>query len=92
MDKEWDPSAGILDIAAQYGLTKREQQAFSGICSGLTNKELAAWMKISPSTVKAFLHIIMLKMGVAKRSEIAARAGIRTASAARNSSLPDPPS
>jgi DNA-binding NarL/FixJ family response regulator len=92
MDKERDPGAGIHEIAAQYGLTKREEQAFSGICSGLTNKELAVWMQISPSTVKAFIHIIMLKMGVTKRAEIAARAGIRTATAARSSSAPDPPS
>jgi DNA-binding NarL/FixJ family response regulator len=90
MDKEPQLGAGILDVAAQYGLTKREQQAFSGICGGLSNKELAARMNISLSTVKAFIHIIMLKMGVTKRAEIAAR--IQRASAARPSSPADTPS
>jgi len=86
-----NPGAGILEIAEQYGLTKREQQAFTGICNGLTNRELAVWMKISPSTVKAFIHIIMLKMGVTKRAEIAARARIHKATAA-GSSRADRPS
>jgi DNA-binding NarL/FixJ family response regulator len=90
MDKEPQLGAGILEVAAQYGLTKREQQAFSGICSGLSNKELAARMNISLSTVKAFIHIIMLKMGVTKRAEIAAR--IQRASAAHSSSPADTPS
>jgi DNA-binding NarL/FixJ family response regulator len=91
MDKEPDPDAEILEIAERYGLTKREQQAFSGICGGLSNKELAESMKISPSTVKAFIHIIMLKMGVTKRTEVAARARIQPPGAARSASA-DPPS
>jgi len=73
MDNEPHHTAAISEIAGQYGLTEREQQTLSGICSGLSNKELALRMKISPNTVKAFVHIIMLKMGVATRAEIAAR-------------------
>jgi DNA-binding NarL/FixJ family response regulator len=91
MAKNLGPSGGILvEIAEQYRLTKRERQAFSGICNGLTNKELAAWMQIRPSTVKAFIHMIMLKMGVTKRAEIAARARVQTATATGSSSADRP--
>src|SRR5581483_9086523 len=73
MDKEPPSHAAISEIAVRYGLTEREQETLSGICTGLSNKELAVRMQISPNTVKAFVHIIMLKMGVATRAEIAAR-------------------
>src|SRR5579884_4552631 len=73
MDKDAHPSQGIFEIAVKYGLTKREQQALFGISTGLSNKEVAERMNISPNTVKSFLHIIMLKMGVTTRAEIAER-------------------
>lgn len=57
----------IARVAALYHLTDREQQALQGIAAGLTSKEIAAGMSISPNTVKSFLRIIMLKMGVATR-------------------------
>lgn len=57
----------IAHVAAFYHLTEREQQALEGIAAGLTSKEIAAGMDISPNTVKSFLRIIMLKMGVATR-------------------------
>jgi DNA-binding CsgD family transcriptional regulator len=37
---------------------------------GLTNKEIGQRMNISPNTVKAFLKLIMMKMGVSTRSGI----------------------
>lgn len=57
----------IARVAALYHLTDREQEALQGIAAGLTSKEIAAGMNISPNTVKSFLRIIMLKMGVATR-------------------------
>jgi DNA-binding CsgD family transcriptional regulator len=57
----------IARVAALYHLTVREQQALEGIAAGLTSKEIAAGMNISPNTVKSFLRIIMLKMNVATR-------------------------
>ena len=65
--------AEVTQVAATYGLTRREQQAVLGICSGLTNRELAVRMNISPNTVKAFVHVIMLKMGVETRAAITAK-------------------
>ena len=40
---------------------------------GFTSKEIAARMKISPNTVKAFLRLIMLKLRVSTRSGIVGR-------------------
>ena len=63
----------VRDVGAQYHLTEREQQALIGIVSGLSSKQLAAQMKISPNTVKAYIRLIMVKMGVESRAEIAAK-------------------
>ncbi|HYZ86353.1 MAG TPA: helix-turn-helix transcriptional regulator [Bryobacteraceae bacterium] len=57
-------------IAAQYDLTDREHQVLKGIAVGLTCKEVAEQMSISPNTVKAFLRLIMIKMGVTGRAGI----------------------
>jgi DNA-binding NarL/FixJ family response regulator len=65
-------SRAIDELAARYNLTRREQEALSGIAAGLTNRELATRMKISPNTVKAFLHILMIKMGLSTRADVAA--------------------
>ena len=37
---------------------------------GLSSKEIASRMSISPNTVKAFLRVIMVKMGVTSRSGV----------------------
>ena len=37
---------------------------------GLTNKQLAQQLNITPNTVKAFLRLVMVKMGVARRSGV----------------------
>jgi DNA-binding CsgD family transcriptional regulator len=66
--------ASLIDdvnkLAAKYHLTDREQQVLLGISRGLTSKQLAARMSISPNTVKAFLRMIMIKMGVTTRTGI----------------------
>ncbi|HEY1239108.1 MAG TPA: helix-turn-helix transcriptional regulator [Bryobacteraceae bacterium] len=60
----------VHQVGVDYHLTDREQEALIGISMGLTSKELAERMNISPNTVKAFLRLIMLKMGVATRAGI----------------------
>lgn len=60
----------VLEIAEKYELTDREREALTGISMGLTCKEVAHQMNISPNTVKAFLRLIMIKMGVTRRSGI----------------------
>jgi DNA-binding CsgD family transcriptional regulator len=70
-----DPSASdaIQEVALKYHLTGREQEALRGISMGLTTKELADRMRISPNTVKAFLRLIRIKLGVTTRAGIVAK-------------------
>ena len=63
-------SADLLTIAKKFNLTRREYEAVQHLALGLTSKEIAARMGISPSTVKAFLRLAMIKTGVTTRSGI----------------------
>jgi DNA-binding CsgD family transcriptional regulator len=63
----------VSQLAAEFSLTDREEQVIVGISLGLTSKELADRMHISPNTVRAFLRLIMVKMGVTTRSAIVGR-------------------
>jgi DNA-binding CsgD family transcriptional regulator len=67
------PTDAVYQVAADYGLTDREQEALVGISLGLTSKELAKRMSISPNTVRAFLRLIMIKMDVSTRGGIVAK-------------------
>lgn len=60
-------------LAAQYHLTEREGQALEGISAGLTTKEIAAGMNISPNTVRSLLRAVMLKMDVATHVALVAK-------------------
>jgi DNA-binding CsgD family transcriptional regulator len=60
----------LAHISNQYGLTNREIETTRLLLGGLTSKEIASRMKISPNTVKVFLRQIMLKMGVTTRAGI----------------------
>jgi DNA-binding CsgD family transcriptional regulator len=71
-------SAGSIpldQVSQRFNLTAREQEVLQCLSEGgLTTKEIAARMGISPNTVKAFLRSIMLKMGVSTRSGILGKA------------------
>jgi DNA-binding CsgD family transcriptional regulator len=56
-----------------FRLTAREEEAVKLLLEGLTSKEIAGRMHISPNTVKAFLRLVMIKMGVSTRSGIAGK-------------------
>jgi DNA-binding CsgD family transcriptional regulator len=60
--------------AARFNLTDREQEVLRFLLEGFTSKEIGDRMKISPNTVKAFLRLIMIKMGVSTRSGIVGKA------------------
>ena len=60
----------LAEICTRFGLTPREQTTVRLLFDGLTSKEIAGRMKISPNTVKAFLRLVMVKMGVSTRSGI----------------------
>lgn len=70
IQKHPDRNRAIHEIADTFDLTEREHEALINIASGLSAKEIAERMKISPNTVKAFLRLIMIKMGVTRRAGI----------------------
>ena len=73
LSREVSMDDALVLISAEYRLTVREQQALRGVLSGLTSKEVAEQMSISPNTVKAFLRLVMGKMGVSSRTGIVAK-------------------
>ncbi len=65
----------LNEVSGTFHLTTREQEVFRQLVeAGLTTKEIATRMGISPNTVKGFLRLIMVKMGVTTRCGIVAKA------------------
>jgi len=54
----------------EFKLTQRERQTIELLLKGMTNKEIALSMNISPTTVKTYLRQIMTKMRVPTRAAI----------------------
>jgi DNA-binding CsgD family transcriptional regulator len=63
----------LLRMAQLFNFSQREKQAVELLLLGLSNKEIANRMNISPNTVNTFFRLIMIKMGVSSRSGILAR-------------------
>jgi DNA-binding CsgD family transcriptional regulator len=63
-------------LVQDFKLTPRERQTLQLVVEGLTSKEIASKMDISPHTVRAFLHFIMVKLGVTTRSGIVGKVKI----------------
>ena len=60
-------------------LTVREFEVARLIAEGMTNGQIAAELSVAPKTVSAHVEHILAKLGVARRTEVAAwAAGIRT--------------
>lgn len=57
----------LARVSQQFNLTPREQEALEYLLQGLSSREIANRMKVSPNTVKAFLRLIMIKTGVTSR-------------------------
>lgn len=62
----------VQSVAETYLLTERERQVLALTASGVAteSKEIAVLMNISPHTAKAFLRMVMIKMGVRNRAAI----------------------
>ena len=65
--------SALSEISEEFDLTHRERETVEFLMQGLTSKEIATRMKISPNTVKAFLRLVMVKMKVSTRSGIAGK-------------------
>ena len=87
LERDGVDNTAFVEVSAQFGLTHRECEAVDYLLQGLTSKEIADRMKISPNTVKAFLRLVMVKMKVSTRSGIA---GKIAASGAGNYSVRQP--
>lgn len=61
--------------AGAPGLTDREQEVLQLVAEGLTNKQIAQRLVISPATAKTHLARIMQKLGVSTRTQAAMLAG-----------------
>lgn len=70
LERNTNGAVRLAEICTLFGLTPREQLTVRLLFEGLTSKEIAGRMKISPNTVKAFLRLVMVKMGVSTRSGI----------------------
>ena len=60
-------------MAQLFSFSEREKQAVGLLLQGLSNKEIANRMNISPNTVNTFFRLVMIKMGVSSRSGILAK-------------------
>jgi DNA-binding CsgD family transcriptional regulator len=80
-DKKWglthlEPSAdgdSIHQKLNMYKLTRREKELTVFVLKGYSNRNIAESLHISEQTVKDHLHNIFRKIGIKRRSELAAR-------------------
>lgn len=70
LERESGKAANFSEVAERFKLTMREQELVGLLTLGLTSKEIAGRMNISPNTVKTFFHLVMTKMGVCTRAGI----------------------
>jgi DNA-binding CsgD family transcriptional regulator len=55
-------------VCQQFKLTRREREVLEYLLQGMSSKAIANRMNLSPSTVKSFLRLIMIKTGAPSRS------------------------
>lgn len=60
----------LLEASQRFHLSPRESETVLHLTQGLTTKEIAQRMNVSPNTVKQFVRLIMSKMSVTTRSGI----------------------
>lgn len=72
MERRVSGCLAMCQLTQQFHLTHREAEVLTLLLQGLSSKEMAGRMRISLNTVKAFIRLVMIKMGASSRSEIAA--------------------
>ena len=73
LERAMSGALALSQVSRQFHLTHREQHAVALLLQGLSNKEMAESMGISTNTVKAFLRMAAIRMGVSSRSGIVAK-------------------
>jgi len=74
LERGSNKSPSIALVSERFHLSTREREVLPYLLNGLTTKEIASGMDISPNTVKVFLRMMMVKMGVSTRSGIVGKA------------------
>lgn len=64
------PATRLVNAQGTVLLSSREQDVTRCLAAGLTNREIARELKISPNTVKNYLFRIFNKLGVSSRVEV----------------------
>ena len=72
-ERRFHTSADLAHVVSEFHLTMREQAVVELLLRGLTSKEIAKRLAISPNTVKAFLRFVMIKLGVSTRAGIVSK-------------------
>jgi DNA-binding CsgD family transcriptional regulator len=73
LEREMPGSLALTQVSQQFHLSHREQEAVALLLQGLSNKEMAEHLGISANTVKTYLRMVTIKMGVSSRSGIVAK-------------------
>jgi len=73
LERRLTTNDAVSRLCRDYHVTEREEEALRGVAMGFTSKELADRMNIRDTTVKTFLRLLMIKMGVASRAGIVAK-------------------
>jgi DNA-binding CsgD family transcriptional regulator len=73
LERETRQPGDIAQLSEEFQLTNRESETVKLLLQGLTSKEIAVEMCISPNTVKAFLKLAMAKVGASNRTALVAR-------------------
>lgn len=78
-----DPQAapGLVELASKggrakgpYGLTRQQLRVLEFLAEGMTNRAIAEELVLSAETIKSHVRVIMAKVGVHNRAELARRA------------------
>ncbi len=73
LERAFPQAPEIVHWCESFQLTARECETVKYVLKGLTTKEIAAQMHISPKTVKSFLKLVMTKTGTSNRMGIIAK-------------------
>ena len=59
-----------MDLA-EYGINEREQRLIEGVAKGLNNREIARALYLSEGTVRNYLSVILEKLQLRDRTQLA---------------------
>jgi len=65
------PERSLRPTDTKAVLTEREHEVLMLVSQGMTNKQIARTLTISPATVKAHVERIIAKLGVSDRTQAA---------------------